>query len=141
MADNRPSMKPITHTKEFPEYGTLLKCSITGKEFTAAPVGCMSNFCLDADGAVISAEGYTIRYRSRVAERAGPVLGYMNSEGTLITTVNGDELARVTSLVPCKHNMLHTDTNYYSFRAQAPDNCNWYGRGSRGMAITMRPCK
>lgn len=69
--------------------------------------------------------------------------GYLASDGRSVTTWEGAPLARVTLRTPVRlpRWSWHHGATLDAVRAVTADGRRWYGRGSRGMSITLRACK
>jgi hypothetical protein len=69
--------------------------------------------------------------------------GYLASDGRTVTTWEGQPLASVTLRSPVRltrPSWVH-GSSIDAVRAVTADGRRWYGRGSRGMSITLRACK
>jgi hypothetical protein len=125
------------------EIGDTLTCSVTGKQFKAALDGCTTNYAIDPEGRVYSDEGVTLASEKKIRERSGPFVGYVDRNGDL-TTWKGHVLAKGEWVKPCKLtriSFIHDQKDYKSRWFRAPDGGLWYGRGSPGVCITVRPVK
>lgn len=81
--------------------------------------------------------------REELKDRSRPFVGYVSGDGLGITSWSGGNLMRVTRSVPCtltRRSWIHGKA-YSSIRATDCHGGRWYGRGSPGVAITLRPCK
>jgi hypothetical protein len=124
-------------------FGDTLICHETGERFVAALDGISTNYARDRDGNVYSDEGvFRIEARA-IRERKGPLIGYVNDAGDL-TTWKGLVLARSAGWRPCRLTRIsytHDASSYRSYWFRAPDGGLWYGRGSEGIVIRVRPVK
>lgn len=69
--------------------------------------------------------------------------GYLASDGRTVIAFDGSELARVTLRTPVRltrPSWVH-GSSIDAVRAVTADGRRWYGRGSRGISITLRACK
>lgn len=81
--------------------------------------------------------------REELKDRSRPFTGYLSTDGRAVTSWSGGELMTVTGWEPCKLTRLSYahGKSYRSIRARDCHGAMWYGRGSPGIAITLRPCK
>lgn len=84
-------------------------------------------------------EAERIRMQDAWANRT-TFVAYTSSDGRLITTWPGGELAKVVH--SGVSNSGWNGSEIHTWRAVDPDGHTWYGRnGGNGMAITLRPAK
>ncbi len=70
------------------------------------------------------------------------ICAYVAEDGRTITTWPGRPLMRVTGMAPCRltrRSYTHSPESYQSYWARDTFGGNWYGRGSAGVLIRMRP--
>lgn len=70
--------------------------------------------------------------------------GYLSCDGKQFTTWTGDLLGHVIDSRPCKltrPSFTHDQHSYRSVRVRDVHGREWYGRGSAGIAITLRAYK
>ena len=82
--------------------------------------------------------------REEMKDRTRPFTAYVSGDGLSITSWSGGNLMRVIQSWPCKlsrQSFTHSRDSYRSIRAVDCHGGKWYGRGSAGIAITLRPCK
>jgi hypothetical protein len=79
--------------------------------------------------------------RADLKDRSKPFTGYVSSDGKTITTWTGGELMRVTYKSPVRLTRLSYLHGRYIYAIRATDchGAKWYGRGSPGLAVTLRP--
>ena len=70
-----------------------------------------------------------------------PVVGYLSCDGKTIDNWSGWVIMRVVATAPCKLTRAsHThDSSYHSVWCLDVFGRRWYGRGSSGILIKMRP--
>lgn len=81
--------------------------------------------------------------REDLKDRSKPFVAYVSSDGKTITSWTGGHLMRVTRSTRCtltRQSWVHGKA-YSSIRATDCHGGKWYGRGSPGIAISLRPCK
>jgi len=123
--------------------GDILTCHETGEQFVAALSGCTTNYAMDSEGRVYSDLGAFQADARALAERKGPFVGYVGARGDL-TTWKGQVLAQAWHSCACKltrTSFMHSARSYRSYWFRAPDGGLWYGRGSVGLSIKVRPVK
>ena len=78
--------------------------------------------------------------RTELADRSGPFLGYISSDGATFTTWTGGTLGRVTS-----HSSYRGGwhgSRLHCYRVRDVHGADWFGRSAGpGMCIRLRPCK
>lgn len=82
--------------------------------------------------------------REELKDRSKSFDAYVSSDGRSITTWTGGKLMDVTQSWPCqitRPSHWHDSRSYRSIRARDVHGTMWYGRGSAGIAIKMRPMK
>jgi len=75
-------------------------------------------------------------------DRSKPFGAYVSGDGQTITSWTGGRLMDVTQSWPCtltRRSNWHSSKSYRSFRARDVHGKLWYGRGSAGVCITLRP--
>lgn len=120
--------------------GDTFICPETGKTITVARDGCSYNYAYTSEGGPVSDEGVHIRSLRALAARNGPFTCYLSGDGKTVTGWKGDVLGTVHNLDKCRHPWMHRNEAYYSFTVRTANGL-WYGRGSRGMAVAIRPKK
>jgi hypothetical protein len=83
------------------------------------------------------------RQRANLLDRSAPFCAYLSNDGKQITTWTGGRLMGVTASVPCKLSRM-SYTHGKDFRtvwARDVHGGEWYGRGSPGICIKLRPTK
>jgi hypothetical protein len=125
------------------ELGDTLTCGETGKTFVAARDGYTTNYALDRDGNVFSDEGVDIRERRELLDRSKPYTAYLSGDAKHVTGWKGNVLGYVVWSTPCelgRRSFFHGD-KYQSVRVRDVHGGYWYGRGSPGVVLTLRPKK
>lgn len=82
------------------------------------------------------------RQREELKDRSKPFVAYVS--GNLITSWTGGVLMHVVERRTCKltrPSFTHDRRSFCSVRAKDVHGGHWYGRGSDGIAIKLRPCK
>lgn len=123
--------------------GDTLTCAETRKTFVAAQQGCTFNYATTREDEVLSDEGVEIRQRRELLDRTVPFTGYLSCDGRHFTGWKGNVLGTVADWRPCqltRRSWVH-DKSYRSVRVRDVHGAMWYGRGSPGVVITLRPCK
>lgn len=102
-------------------------------------------------GCAIDGDGRTLCYacanehaRSELLDRSKPVVAYLSGDERTVTTWSGGVLGYVIRCVPCaltRPSFTHDRRSYRSVRVSDVHGNTWYGRGSAGIAIRLRPCK
>ena len=124
--------------------GKKIICAETGKCFTGAIVGISTNYAYDNNGNYFSDEGVYIREKRELLDRTKPFFAYISYDGKTITGWKGNVLMNVTYSTPCKLSRMsftHSNKTYRSIVARDIHGGLWYGRGSAGVCITLRPYK
>lgn len=125
------------------EIGQALTCAETGKQFIAAQDGCTFNYAQDDHGHIYSDEGVNIRQRRELLDRTRPFICYVSNDGRNVTgwkgnflgTITRDSVARLTRWSHWHGQYIHC------YRVRDVHGGHWYGRGSPGIAITLRATK
>lgn len=81
--------------------------------------------------------------RDDLRDRSRPFCGYLSSDLAHVTTWTGGALMRVLSASPCqltRTSYTHDRKSYKAIHAVDVHGGHWYGRGSAGIAIRLRPC-
>lgn len=84
------------------------------------------------------------RQLKELTDRSQPFTAYVSSDGNRITTWTGGKLMDVVQSRPCqltRHSYTHDRKSYRSIRAMDVHGGFWHGRGSAGIAITLRASK
>lgn len=121
------------------DFGNVLTCAETGKQFIAARDGITTNYARDNAGNVYSDEGVDIRERRELLDRSKPFFAYVSCDGKVITGWKGNVLMHVTGSYTgrvgfCRNGLYVWATDVHGGK--------WYGRNAgRGMCITMRALK
>lgn len=123
--------------------GDLIRCQETGKLFTITTDGFTFNYASDGKGNIVSDEGVNIRERRELLDRSKPIGYYLSSDGKSVTGWKGNILGTVIDSRHCELTRIsftHDRDSYRSVRVRDVHGSEWYGRGSPGIAITLRPC-
>lgn len=132
-----------THYGKGVTFGERIRCAETGEVFTAARDGMTTNYARDSHGRLLSDRGVDIRERRALVERAGPVLAYISGDGRHVTGWKGNVLGDVvhSHRIGCgRRSYIHGGT-LRAIRVRDVHGGHWYGCGSPGIAVTLRPCK
>ena len=123
--------------------GQTLTCHETGKTFVAAIDGCTTNYAINDAGEIFSDEGVDLAQKRDLLDRTKPFLCYVSSDGKAVTGWKGNILGKVVQKIPCRltRKSHWHGKDYSSVRVQDCHGGLWYGRGSAGLAITLRPMK
>jgi hypothetical protein len=84
------------------------------------------------------------RQREELRDRSKPFCAYVSSDEKQITTWTGGQLMKVLDAKPCKLSRVsftHDMKSFMSIRAVDCHGGYWFGRGSAGICIKMRPVK
>lgn len=81
--------------------------------------------------------------REDMRDRSQPFVAYVSSDGRTVTTWTGGKLgdARYIGTVRLTRRSYTHGATMNSYRVTDVHGGEWYGRGSPGIAITLRPCK
>ena len=126
-----------------PQLGQVVTCAETGKKFKITSDGFSSNFALDAAGNIFSDEGVNIREMRELLDRSKPFNCYLSMDGKHVTgwkgNVLGDVIRKSTVILT---RISHTHGKYiYAVQVRDVHGGRWYGRGSPGICISLRPTK
>jgi hypothetical protein len=123
--------------------GRTLTCAETGKQFIGASDGFTTNYARNDAGEVFSDEGVHLREVRALLDRSGPFTGYLSSDGKRLTGWKGNTLGHVVDSNSCELTRpSYTHGKYYqSVRVRDVHGREWYGRGSPGICIRLRPTK
>ena len=126
-----------------PQVGQTVTCAETGKVFSVKADGFTFNYATDREGRVFSDEGVDIRERRALLDRSLPFTAYLSSEGRHLTGWKGNVLGTVVESIPCRLSRFSFThgKEYRAVRVRDVHGAMWYGRGSPGVCITLRPCK
>ena len=126
-----------------PNIGDTVKCAETGRAFVVACDGCSVNYATSQSGEILSDEGVDIRERRELLDRSKPFTGYLSSDGKRFTGWKGNTLGIVTRSTLVRLTRLSYLHGKYIRAVQVRDvhGSLWYGRGSEGICITLRPLK
>lgn len=126
-----------------PQVGQTVTCAETGKTFVIETDGFTFNYATDGEGHIFSDEGVDIRERRALLDRSLPFTAYLSSDGRHLTGWKGNVLGAVVDWAPCKltRTSFTHGKSYRSVRVRDVHGAMWYGRGSPGVCITLRPCK
>lgn len=103
-----------------------------------------TGYAVTPQGELICYDCADVRQREDLKDRSKPFVAYVDSAGKLITTWTGGVLARITQSWPCqltRRSNWHDSKSYKCIRATDVHGGKWFGRGSAGVAIKLRPCK
>lgn len=126
-----------------PQVGQTVTCAETGKTFVITTDGMTYNYATDREGHIFSDEGVDIRERRALLDRSLPFTAYLSSDGRRLTGWKGNVLGTVVDWSPCKltrWSFIH-GKEYRAVRIRDVHGAMWYGRGSPGVCINIRPCK
>ena len=90
---------------------------------------------------------YSCAYKAQIQDlkdRSKPFTAYISCDGKRISTWKGSTLMTITRSRPCRltrRSFTHDSRTFMSIHAVDVHGAHWYGRGSAGIVITLRPCK
>ena len=108
------------------------------------PEGCGTGYAVHEWGQLICYDCSDKRQREEMRDRSRPFTAYVSSDGKDVTTWTGGKLGSVVSRRRCeltRQSFTHSRKEYSSFRVRDIHGAEWYGRGSPGICINLRPCK
>lgn len=144
-------MKTIFKTPEESRNGKHIEgetgflCHDCGEVYPTGNPGCGSGYAVCDDGKHLVC--YTCADKRQVEglkDRSKPFSAYVSGDGKRITTWTGGTLMTVTQSWPCqliRASFTHSKSSYKCIRARDVHGALWYGRGSAGVRINLRPCK
>lgn len=124
--------------------GKKLICAETGKVFIGAIDGITTNYATNDKGQIFSDEGVDIREKRELLDRSKPFYAYVSSDGTRITGWKDNTLATVYqrwNIKLSRQSHTHDRNSYMFMRVRDVHGGLWYGKGSAGVCITLRPYK
>ena len=123
--------------------GDTLICHETGKQFTAEKQGCTFNYATDSAGNVFSDEGVDLAEKKELRDRSRPMGGYLSCDGKRFTGWKENILGYVvrSSIVTLTHFSYTHGKTMQAVRVRDIHGALWYGRGSPGIHINLRPMK
>ncbi len=124
------------------EDGVKFRCSCC-KAVKPVQTNGGTGYAVIPDGSLICYDCADVREKQELKDRSRPFLAYVSSDGNHITTWTGGVLARITQSNPCqltRQSWTH-GKSYSSIRCTDVHGGNWFGRGSPGICIKLRPCK
>jgi hypothetical protein len=125
------------------EDGVFFRCACCHKVKATSGNGCTSGYAVMPDNSLFCFECADESQRNDLKDRSKPFVAYVGSDGKRITTWTGGLLMRVTQSWPCqltRKSHWH-GKNYSCIRATDVHGGRWFGRGSPGVAIKLRPSK
>ena len=95
------------------------------------------------DGAMLCYGCADVRQRHDMLDRSQPIAAYIASDGRSVTTWTGGKLGDVVSRSSVRLTRLSYThgSHMLAIRVRDPYGGEWYGRGSPGLSVTLRPCK
>jgi len=123
--------------------GDTVTCAETGKQFVVQRVGGSFIYARDSSGNVFSDEGVDIREKRELLDRSRPFTCYITSDGRSVTGWKGNVLGTIIDWQPCKltRTSFTHGKDYRSVVVRDVHDGMWYGRGSPGICVTLRPRK
>jgi hypothetical protein len=124
--------------------GVFFRCACCHKVKATSGNGCTTGYAVMPTDELYCFDCADVSQREELKDRSKPFVAYVDSYGENITTWTGGVLARITHRRHCRltrQSFMHDRRDYSSFRARDCHGQNWYGRGSPGIAIKLRPCK
>lgn len=124
-------------------FGDVLICAETGKQFIAAQEGISTNYATNLEGEVFSNEGAYMRGTRELLDRSKPYYCYISSDGKHVTDWKGNILGDVVYWNYCKltrQSYTH-GKQYRTITVRDVHGNMWYGRGSPGICVTLRAKK
>lgn len=121
--------------------GTLFHCSQCHKDKPVKTNG-GTGYAVDLGGELICYDCCTINDRAALKDRK-PFVAYVGTGATTITNWTGATLATITRSRACRLTRQSFTHGKYISCIHAVDvhGGHWFGRGSEGIAIKLRPCK
>lgn len=126
-----------------PTIGETVICCETGRAFVIARDGCSYNYATDSEGNIFSDEGVAIRERRELLDMSKPFHCYVSTDGRSVTGWKGNKLGdayNVGTVRLSRWSPFH-GSSMFSYQVTDVHGGEWYGRGSPGMAITLRASK
>jgi hypothetical protein len=125
--------------------GVFFRCCDCGKVKATSGNGCSVGYARfgESDSLVCYACADE-RQREELKDRSKSFGAYVSSDGKQITSWTGGLLMRVTQSWSCalsRRSNWHDAKSFKCIRAVDVHGGKWFGRGSAGVCITMRPCK
>lgn len=126
-----------------PAIGETVICHETGRAFVVAHDGCSFNYATDQEGNVYSDEGVSIRERRALLDMSKPFHCYVSTDGRSVTGWKGNKLGDAFKVGTVRLTRWSYFHGHFMNSYQVTDihGGEWYGRGSPGIAITLRPSK
>lgn len=123
--------------------GQVLTCAETGRQFVAARDGISFNYARDGAGNIFSDEGVDLREKRELLDRSRPFGCYISSDGRRVTGWKGNTLGTIFDWSPCKLSRVSFThgREYRSIKVRDVHGGLWYGRGSPGVCVTLRPAR
>lgn len=123
--------------------GQVLVCHETGETFIAKAQGHTFNYARDDAGNVYSDEGVRVREERALLDRSRPFVAYVASDGLSVTGWKGNRLGAIVWRNPIRlARWSHWHGSYINaYRIKDIHGGYWHGRGSKDIAITLRPMK
>lgn len=123
--------------------GQTVTCAETGKQFIVANDRFTLNYALDNTGAIVSDEGVNIRERRALLDRSKPFVCYISSDGKHVTGWKCNVLGTIEDYTICRltRTSFAHGSHIRAIRVRDVHGRLWYGRGSPGIVVTLRPCK
>lgn len=119
-------------------------CALCFNPFPPVPAGGgAAGYAVTRDGSHICYACADAQQREELKDRE-PFSAYLSSDGKTITTWTGGKLMDIAQSWPCtltRNSHWHSAKSYRSIRAVDVHGAKWYGRGSAGVCITLRPMK
>ena len=123
--------------------GKEIICHETGLKFIGAADGCTTNYARDSAGNLFSDAGVDIAQKRELLDRSKPFVAYISSDGKHLTGWKGNILGSVISrhAITLTRRSLWHGKEYSAMQIRDIHGGLWYGRGSPGLCITIRPYK
>lgn len=120
-------------------------CEKCNAAFPSRPhTGATSGYAITPKGIYVCYACADAMQREELKDRSKSFFAYVSSDGKRITTWTGGTLMTVTQSWPCqltRSSHSHDSRSYKCIRATDVHGGRWYGRGSAGVCIKMRPVK
>lgn len=123
--------------------GVFFRCACCRKVKATSGNGCSTGYAVMPTDELYYYNCADVNQREELKDRSKPFVAYVDSAGKNITTWTGGVLARITQSWPCqltRRSFWHGN-GYSCIRAVDVHGGKWFGRGSPGIAIKLRPCK
>lgn len=123
--------------------GVSFRCAECGGVKPTGGHGCGTGYARDSRNRLVCYSCADAQQRAELRDHSRPFCAYVSGDGRRVTTWTGGTLGLVTSSTPCRltrRSWVH-GASFASVRVRDVHGGLWFGRGSPGVAISLRPCK